>query len=99
MMTKFKVGDKVRAIGESHGWGCVNRGDVGVVKKISQLSNECLVDFPMQSPWTASFDVLELVERPTKKQRIEALEQTVEKQAEQIDELQSTIAKLRKALS
>lgn len=99
MMAKFKVGDKVRAINASHGWGDVNRGDIGVVEKISQLGDKCWVDFPAQSSWTASFDVLELVEKPTKKQRIEALERTVEKQAEQISELQSTISKLREVLS
>lgn len=99
MMTKFKVGDKVRAIDASHGWGSVSEGDIGVVASVSSYGDRIYVDFPTFKHWTATPKVLELVEKVTKKQRIETLEQSVEKQAEQIAKLQSTIAKLREALS
>lgn len=38
---KFKAGDRVRVIKQTHGWGCVGKGDVGtVIRKSSSFEEE-----------------------------------------------------------
>lgn len=54
----FKIGDKVRAIGATHGWGEVRLGDIGVVV---QVNWEILVQFPNASRWHAVSQDLALV--------------------------------------
>jgi len=31
---KFKEGDKVRILRQSHGWGSVRKGDIGIIRSI-----------------------------------------------------------------
>ena len=50
--TKFKIGDRVKCIDESFGWGEVKVGDIGVVRDI-QESGKIKVDFPNQDDWSA----------------------------------------------
>lgn len=53
MSQAFKVGDKVIAIAESHGWGDVKKGDVGTVNSIHRKDSDIIfVDFPEQTNWT-----------------------------------------------
>ena len=58
---KFEVGDKVRAISESNGWGLVREGDEGVVAQVYD-NGRISVDFPQQSGWTAKPHNLEKIE-------------------------------------
>lgn len=58
--SQFKIGDKVRVLSESHGWGDVKKGDIGVVREIN--SNSLSVDFPSQSFWIGKPECFELVE-------------------------------------
>ncbi|GAA1053946.1 hypothetical protein [Dietzia natronolimnaea] len=62
-MTKFKVGDQVRAVSQSHGWGKVSKGDAGVVSHTTKAAgNEGYrVNFPRHRSWNASESDLELV--------------------------------------
>lgn len=57
---QFKVGDKVRVLSESDGWGSVKKGDIGVVREIHSTSLS--VDFPNQSFWEGKPECFELVE-------------------------------------
>jgi len=79
-MTKFKVGDKVRVINQSHGWGTVSKGDEGVIEKIDKKGT-CEVKIPSYSnkiTWTGEEHCFELAEsKLTKNQRITALENEV----------------------
>lgn len=61
---KFKVGDKVKAIDQSYGWGGVKKGDIGVIREIKD-SGEIIVNFPKQSYWSAKEKDLELAEEET----------------------------------
>jgi hypothetical protein len=56
---KFKVGDRVVAIAESHGWGDVDYGDIGVVKSLCE-NGDYYVDFPNQEDWRCTEECLEL---------------------------------------
>lgn len=60
---KYKVGDTVRAVGESRGWGHVKRGDVGkIVEVVNGSSNyKYWVNFSSQKNWQANDRDLELV--------------------------------------
>ena len=60
-MSKFRVGDEVRAISASYGWGYVTKGDIGHVLSIGGL-DELQVDFPNKNGWHCSAEDLELVE-------------------------------------
>ena len=62
-MSKFKVGDKVRAVCASHGWGfSVNKGDIGMVVSIPGYGGHLYyVDFPHHKTWHAIEGDLELV--------------------------------------
>lgn len=43
------IGDEVEAIDQSHGWGSVNKGDIG---KVTNVTKEYyVVDFPKQKAW------------------------------------------------
>ena len=59
-MSKFKVGDRVRAIDASNGWGDVKKGDVGVITDITD--SLLTVDFPSQGDWNGNHSCFELVE-------------------------------------
>lgn len=59
----FKVGDKVRAVGGSRGWGGVDQGDEGVVTGFDESDRDIICSFPGQSPWYAQESDLELVEK------------------------------------
>ena len=57
---KFKIGDTVKVIAESHGWGFVRVGDIGTVSTIRENSMD--VNFPEYNDWQGTFDCFELVE-------------------------------------
>ena len=66
---KFKVGDRVRAINQSHGWGFVDKGDIGTVISIRKSlhwegEDIYFVDFGelKATNWKAHESCLELVE-------------------------------------
>jgi hypothetical protein len=56
---KFKVGDSVVALYESHGWGDVRKGFIGVVKSLCE-NGDYYVDFPNQEDWRCREECLEL---------------------------------------
>jgi hypothetical protein len=56
---KFKVGDSVVVLDESHGWGDVKKGFVGVVKSLCE-DGDYYVDFPNQKYWRCTEECLEL---------------------------------------
>lgn len=58
---KFKVGDKVRVIGETNGWGKVKKGDIGEVIRIN-YHDSYAVKFPKDSCWYGKEKCFELVE-------------------------------------
>ena len=58
---EFKVGDRVRAISESFGWGTVKKGDIGTIIQITS-HRDIRVDFPKDKGWRAHEKDLELVE-------------------------------------
>jgi hypothetical protein len=64
---KFKIGDRVRAISQSHGWGCVDKGDIGtIIRKSSSFEEEDVyfVDFGEHKStyWKGHESCFELVE-------------------------------------
>ena len=99
MTNKFNVGDKVRVIDASHGWSSVSKGDEGfIVSNNGDGSYE--VKIPTYSDdltWTGKVHCFELISpNPTENQRITALEETVAKQGEEINELKLIVAQIRK---
>lgn len=56
----FKIGDKVRVIEASHGWGSVKRGDIGTIVSIED--EKFRVNFPGYMRWVALDTDLELVD-------------------------------------
>jgi hypothetical protein len=59
----FKVGDYVEVIAESHGWGNIEYGNIGVVKAIYNTTLD--VDFEFQKDWTGTFDCfVEVLNKP-----------------------------------
>lgn len=60
-MSEFKIGDAVVAIYETHGWGEVDEGDIGVVTKIKTESGRALyyVDFEAQKGWAGHVECFE----------------------------------------
>lgn len=61
-MSSFKVGDRVRAVSQSCGWGYVEKGDVGTISRVNIGSRwGYQVDFPRHSSWSASEGDLELI--------------------------------------
>lgn len=63
-MFKFKKGDKVRAVAQSHGWAGVKAGDIGIVDHISiDGLVETYFKISRVITWTSTPECLELVER------------------------------------
>lgn len=68
---KFAVGDKVRAIAETNGWGEVKKGDTGTIThtpdthpckdKYEHYKDRYRVDFPAQKEWDGKEECFELV--------------------------------------
>ena len=62
---KFKVGDTVRAVGQSHGWGQVSYGDIGKITSCSGKQDgeyKYYADFSSHRSWTGYEKCFELVE-------------------------------------
>lgn len=78
-MTKFNVGDKVRVINQSHGWGTVSKGDEGEIVSINHDGTyEVSIPTFQFDSWTGEEYCFELISpKPTKNQRITALENEV----------------------
>ena len=57
----FEVGDTVRAMEQSHGWGVISKGDAGTVAKVSKDGLE--VDFQNQKNWFGRFRCFTLVKK------------------------------------
>lgn len=58
---KFEVGDTVRAMEQSHGWGVISKGDSGVVSKV--FHNGVEVDFQNRKSWFGTFRCFALVKK------------------------------------
>lgn len=58
---EFKVGDKVRVMWQSHGWGNVQKGYVGVV--VAVYHDGLGVDFQNAKNWFGRFNCFELVKK------------------------------------
>lgn len=69
-MSKFKVGDKVRAVDQSNGWAWVRKGDEGVVagfrKHPTDDTTLVIVDFPLHKGWRGQEHCFELIEYHSK---------------------------------
>lgn len=59
-MSKFNLGDRVRVISQSRGWGQVSPGDIGIISN-KGLGGNIEVDFPSQRNWSCSEKDLELI--------------------------------------
>lgn len=57
----FKVGDKVRVIAASHGWGIVDKGDIGTI--VESNHPHYRVEFQYEQYWSATESDLELVKK------------------------------------
>lgn len=73
----FKVGDSVRVVGASHGYGSISNGDIGVIERLRGCMPSVEVRFPNRmSVWLAEPEDLELVkvlkERRTAKKMVPA---------------------------
>lgn len=56
---KFKVGDKVEAVDQSHGWGGVEKGEIGVITEVDVNPNtNYTVNFSEHLSWKADEKVL-----------------------------------------
>ena len=55
------MGDRVVAIAESHGWGGVKKGDIGVVKSLDS-DGGYYVDFLYQKSWHGKESCFQLAE-------------------------------------
>jgi hypothetical protein len=62
-MGKFKKGDEVRVLKQTHGWGQVREGNIGIVKSISKDTLQ--VDFKNHLSWRGELGCFELVENET----------------------------------
>lgn len=97
MTNKFKVGDKVRFIED---FGTFTKG--AVVKIVSFIDKNHIEiegvnkfgDFDEGDCYLHRVELVDL--KPTKNQRITALEETVAKQGEEIEELKLIVAQIRK---
>lgn len=50
----FKIGDKVKVIKQTNGWGDVRENDIGIVNYVGKT--DLSVDFPNQKQWLGSFE-------------------------------------------
>lgn len=65
---KFSVGDKVKAVAETHGWGGVKCGDNGVITGFQ--GDSYIAEFPNQSHWTGGESCFELITAPKTKYKV-----------------------------
>jgi len=62
MEYKFKVGDTVKAIAQSGGWGAVKLGDIGIIRQLpNSIGSHYTADFPNQKFWSGVERCFELV--------------------------------------
>lgn len=66
-LANFKIGDSVKAVAASNGWGYVHEGDVGTVIRELDWSNDVIVNFPSCPDWRAHPSDLVLLKK--KKER------------------------------
>jgi hypothetical protein len=61
---RFKIGDSVKVIAETNGWGKVNYGEIGIVRSVDHFREDdnYIVDFPSQSFWSGQSSCFSLVE-------------------------------------
>jgi hypothetical protein len=59
---KFKIGDKVRIVGASYGWGSASMGDIGKIIQADVASGGYVVKLQANKNWYAKNKDLELVE-------------------------------------
>jgi hypothetical protein len=55
----MKVGDRVKAVSESCGWGGVKVGDIGTITTIN--GNSLVIDFPAHHSWAGRTENVELL--------------------------------------
>lgn len=96
MMTKFKVGDKVRIIragGSTH-----ENGDIGIIVSLTPFHGKLMHDVVVGGETQGHYESdIELVEStPTKKQRIKALEAEVVGLTAEVAELKAKVEALEK---
>jgi hypothetical protein len=61
MANKFKVGDAVRVLAETDGWGDVKRGAIGTVVKVYEGGEKYDVDFEEMDAWSGKERCFEMV--------------------------------------
>ena len=58
----FKIGDKVKAVKATMGWGYVKHGDIGIITEVPSNPHDCYAaDFPAQKNWLGNKECFELV--------------------------------------
>jgi len=63
----FKIGDKVKAVKATRGWGYVKHGDIGIITEVPSNPNDCYAaDFPAQKYWLGNKECFELVNEDPK---------------------------------
>lgn len=58
---RLQVGDVVEVVDQTHSWGRVKRGDIGVVQGIDARTGTYKVGFPSQSGWSGFENCFKLV--------------------------------------
>lgn len=58
---EYNVGDQVRVMDETHGWGGIDRGSVGTVAKVCKDGLE--VDFQTRKNWFGRYSCFDLVKK------------------------------------
>jgi hypothetical protein len=83
-MAKFKVGDRVRALSQSHGWAGVKVGDIGTVCHVFAGESKYDVNFQAMDAWTGEEECFEMVTKPKggKKMAKKKLSADVEKRVQ-----------------
>ncbi len=59
-MEKFKIGDRVKVLDQSHGWGRVKKGDIGVVINIPDHNQFITVNFTNHKYWNGTLHCFKL---------------------------------------
>jgi hypothetical protein len=72
LVNHYEIGDRVAVINESHGWGEVEKGDIGTVTQI--ISHSLLASFPNQSDWEGTFDCFVKVNAMKENEKIQEVE-------------------------
>lgn len=58
----FKIGDRVKAVKATRGWGYVKHGDIGIIAEVPSNPHDCYAaDFPTQKNWWGNKECFELV--------------------------------------